>query len=80
MASLKRLTEESVQYLWWSIAVLVVCRRDDFFIKRLTKLLTLDEMLWYIIILINTNDSSPKLWTVEFLCAVLRFLTCHLIL
>ena len=42
-------------------------------IKWLTKLLTLDEMLWNLFILINTNDPPPKFGTVDFLCAVLRF-------
>ena len=46
----------------------LVCWRDDL----LTKLLILDEMPWYLIILINTNDSPPKFGTVDFLCAVLR--------
>ena len=47
-------------------------------IQRLTQLLKLDEMLWYIhvIILINTNNPPGKFGTVEFLCAVLTSNVC----
>ena len=39
-------------------------------VKRLTILLTLDEMLWYIIILIKTNDPPPKFGTVDSMISV----------
>ena len=71
---------ESSVHCGVSICVGLVCRRDDLFVKKLTKLLIPGDMLWYLIILINTNNPPPKFGTEEFLCAVLRFFSCHLIL
>ena len=39
-------------------------------VKRLTILLTLDEMFWYIVILINTKDPPLKFGTVDSMISV----------